>query len=231
MNKYDVHTHILPGIDDGARDLAASLALIKKLVSQGVTHIALTPHYYSSRQSKEDFLSNRNSSAKKLMPEISDKIKLTLGAEVYVTDYIFNNTTLKDVCYDGTDFMLTEFPYSADFAGKAGDTLYRLMSSFGIKPVMAHIERYDSLINDPELVEELRELGCLMQINLDSLTHFGTRRKIIKLIKNGSVDLLGTDTHSFKKGSEFNIGFDFLQKKFGNSLIEEIENNSLQLFK
>lgn len=229
MNKYDIHTHILPNIDDGAKNIDESLALLKKLSNQGVTHIALTPHYYSNKESIEDFLESRRKSYCEFIKSAPKNIKYSLGAEVYVSEYIFNNKSLEDVCYSNTDKILLEFPYSSSFTGKSRDMLFKIMSNYSVKPILAHIERYDALLNHIDLVEELVDNGCEMQINLSSLTTFSVRRKLLKMFKNGFIGHVGTDTHSFKKGSDFNTGYEILQKKFEN-IDEVLQYNSKSIF-
>ena len=111
MNLYDVHSHILPQIDDGAENVDVSVNIINTLYNQGVRHICLTPHYYTHQESMESFLSRRESSFNLLKPSLPSDIEFCLGAEVYVTDIIMNNKSLKPVCYGNSDYILLEFPY------------------------------------------------------------------------------------------------------------------------
>ncbi|HIR02964.1 MAG: CpsB/CapC family capsule biosynthesis tyrosine phosphatase [Acutalibacteraceae bacterium] len=226
MNQYDMHTHILPGIDDGAKDLQDALQLVKKLQSDGVTHIALTPHFYSDRESLSDFLTRREQAYNVLLQAPVQGVTYILASEAYITDYIFNNSSLLPLCYSGTGYLLVEFPYSIDFAARGGDMLYKLMNNYGVHPVIAHIERYYSLMKDPALISELQQMGCKMQINLGSLSFFSRRRKLLGLIKRNLVDLVGTDTHSLARGADFSTGMGIISKKLGNDYIDTIQKNS-----
>ena len=149
-----------------------------------------------------------------------------LASEAYITDYIFNNSSLLPLCYSGTGYLLVEFPYSIDFAARGGDMLYKLMNNYGVHPVIAHIERYYSLMKDPALISELQQMGCKMQINLGSLSFFSRRRKLLGLIKRNLVDLVGTDTHSLARGADFSTGMGIISKKLGNDYIDTIQKNS-----
>lgn len=226
---YDMHTHILPGIDDGAKDTETSLALIQKLKAQGVSHIALTPHYYSNRESLEDFYAKRQGAYDLLSARKIKGVELILASEAYITDFIFNNPSIDGLCYQGTRYLLTEFAYSSDFSGSAGDMLYKLVNNYNVIPVIAHIERYKHLMKHPEVLEELADAGCKMQINLSSLSSFTDGRKLLKLIKKGLVHIIGTDTHSFQRGSDYLTGFSIIDKKLGAEYCQLITNNCKML--
>lgn len=229
MDLYDMHTHILPGIDDGAKDVETSLALIKKLKEQGVGHIALTPHYYSNRESLEDFYSKRQKAYDLLCAQKIQGVELVLASEAYITDYIFNNPSIDGLCYQGTRYLLTEFAYDSDFSGAAGDMLYKLANNYNVTPVLAHIERYKFLMKHPEILAELTAAGCRMQINLSSLETFSDSRKLLKLLKKGLVHIVGTDTHSFRRGSDYLTGFSIIDKKLGPDSCRLITNNCKNL--
>lgn len=229
MRSFDMHTHILPHIDDGAKTLEDSILLVNELSSQGVTDIALTPHYYTHRESMEDFLSKRKKSFEEFSKEKFEHINFYLGAEVFFTEYIFNVDTLLPVCYNGTNYMLTEFSYKCDFGEKTLDNINRLKGKYGIIPVITHIERYDALLKNADTIEELRDLGCLMQINLKSLRKFSVKRRIFKHIKNDMIDIVGTDTHSLNRGLFYSEGMDIINKKFGSEICEQLNQNALNI--
>ncbi len=228
--RFDIHTHILPEIDDGAKSVEESVALVQKLSSQGVTHIALTSHYYSDQESLEDFLEDREVAYNKFLQVAPKNVTYTLGAEVYFSQYLLNNKSISELCYKGTNKILLEFPYNVSFTGKSEDNLYKVISTYGVSPILPHIERYDSLINDSQLVEYLIDLGCEMQINLSSLDKFSTKRKIIKLFQKGLISYVATDTHSFTRGSEYDKYYNLLLKKVPD-FENYITDNSLKLFK
>ena len=92
MELFDMHSHILPGVDDGCKTVEDSLKLINIHIKNGVKNIALTPHYYSNEISMDDFIANRQEAFETLKPFLPDGVSVCLGAEVYVSRYLFNNT-------------------------------------------------------------------------------------------------------------------------------------------
>lgn len=226
MKKYDLHTHLLPGIDDGAKSVMDSVNLITKLSAQGVTDIALTPHYYTNKQSLESFLEDRKAAISELNKAEFINVNFYIGAEVFVTDYLFNVDSLKEVCYQNTNYLLVEMPYSCDFGEKVQDKLYRLMSRYGVVPVFAHIDRYQALMKNYKLVSQLKDMGCLTQINLGSLSKFSIRKRLFKFMKRDLIDVIATDTHSQNMGLDYNTGYNLILNKFGEEYISNIQKKA-----
>jgi protein-tyrosine phosphatase len=195
----DIHSHILPGIDDGAKDIAASIALIEKMSSYGIKNFITTPHILggvypntakiikSKLQAVQDALVARN---------ITD-IKIAAAAE-YMMDAQFSAIikneeallTLKD------RFVLVEMSYF-NAPINLYDVLFQLQLK-GYTPILAHPERYHFYHTDFKSYYKLKQAGCLFQLNLLSLTnHYGKGvEKISKmLLKENMYDFIGTDTH------------------------------------
>lgn len=236
LGKFDMHTHILPEMDDGSPDAEISVKLVNILKNQGVTNIALTPHFYSHRENLESFLKRRNNSYKLLMTDsVTGKafknVKFTLASEVYMTESLFDNKDISDLCYAGTDYMLTEIPYNIPFGEDTIDNFKRIIQNYGIHPVIAHIERYPGLFKNIKTIDRLINMGCYTQINLDSLKNWRTAGRIIRLIKNDLVHVVGTDTHSFSKGLDFNSGFHIISKKAGEGFCNKICANSQKIIR
>ena len=199
----DVHSHLLSNIDDGAKNEKETAHLLKKMSSQGVTHLALTPHYYPFQMSLEDFLKKREDSYKALLSlEEAKEFTFSLGAEVYLTDGVFNNEDLSSLCYEGTSFMLTEIKQAASFTESLRYLLLRLTQDYSITPVLAHIDRYPFLFRNTRLLIRLREMGCMFQINLDAFENFFSRERALHLFNLGLLDFLGEDIHCPGKSRE-----------------------------
>lgn len=194
--KTDLHSHVLAGIDDGAPDLRTTAKILKALSAQGITHLALTPHYYPHLKDLSRFLKLREQAyeAFKTLPE-AEYFTLSLGAEVYLNDALFNYEELMPLCYEGTSFMLVELENFERFTKATERNLYRLTEDFGITPVLAHIDRYPYLVKDPDLLLTLRNMGCLFQVNLQSFEPFLSRHRLYRLATHGFVDFLGQDVH------------------------------------
>lgn len=194
--RADVHSHLLPGIDDGARDVFQTRVALRSLSESGISYLAFTPHFYASEQPLPSFLEKRELAwnAVRDFPE-TQSLHVTLGAEVYLTEEVFNWEELRSLCYTGTDLMLTELETLDHFTPTMERRLIRLSEDYGITPVLAHIDRYPFLLGDPKLLFHLRCIGCLFQVNLDSFSFFFPRRKLFRLAEDGLIDFFGQDVH------------------------------------
>ncbi len=231
---FDMHTHILPRVDDGAKNVEESLILINRLRRAGVTDICLTPHYYTHKESLADFLKRRNNAFAELSSYVSDDVHLHLGAEVYVTKYLFSNDEkLNSVCYSGTEYMLTEFPYSSTFEGESMVLINKLISNYGITPVLAHIERYPYILKHLDVIEELIDMGVVIQSNACSFTEFPLKLKLTKLLKKGYISLIGSDAHSLNRNTPdaYNVLNEHIAKKLNHCIISDINRISAKILK
>lgn len=204
MQLYDMHSHILPAFDDGAKTVEDALALIDCLRKQGVTNICLTPHYYTNERSYEDFIEKRAQAFESFRPHIPDDINIVLGTEVYVTNYLFNNDDLSGITYGKSRYVLTEYPYNSQFGSNTMQMFYRFMQNYRLIPVMPHVERYRYLIDRPDVIEEMQDMGVVIQTNISNYTEkssFFHKRRMLKLINGGYIDILGTDAHAFTHNS------------------------------
>ena len=196
----DLHCHILPGIDDGAKTVSDSIQLIQKEIEDGVDTIAVTPHYYGHKRTINEFLEQRLASYKILIRELKEhniKVNLKLGCEVYFTPTFLKNADKHKLCYEGTHYLLIEFPIQ-DYYDWIPNAIYQLELE-KIVPVIAHIERYPFIQSHPERVSELVDYGAVIQTNADSIIHILGRQRLLNWIANDFIHLVATDTHSVKK--------------------------------
>ena len=202
MELYDMHSHILPDFDDGAKNVEVSLELIEHLKKQGVRNICLTPHFYTNEMSLEEYLEKRQEKFEAFLPYIPDDINIVLGCEVYVTDYLFNNSYIHGITYGNSRYILTEFSYKSTFQESTMQKLYMLSQNHGLIPVIPHVERYSNLIDHPDKIAELKDIGAVIQTNISNYTQsspFFRNRKLLKLIDKGLIDIIGSDTHSMTR--------------------------------
>lgn len=198
----DFHTHILPGMDDGAATTAEALHILRALCRAGFTDVVLTPHYYSNREPLEAFVRRREECTAALCtaalctPTHGEELPwLYTGAEVYLTSLLFNNGDLTPLTVGGNGrFMLVELPWDEKLSAATLADLEHLVYCVGITPVLAHIERYPHIIRGKSL-PALLEIGCRLQTNLQAFTVPTYRRKLKRLAKNEQIDALGTDVH------------------------------------
>ncbi len=224
--KIDFHTHILPEIDDGARSPDMAKMMLEKLKAQGVDVVVLTPHYYSHHKPIEEFVEQQREAYRLLRSAVdSASPKLVLGAEVYFSDYLFNNRDLSMLCIDNTRTMLLELPYNKPIDDRMLDKVDRLIGEYDIVPVIAHIERYPALLRNSRLLETMQEMGCVMQINLPSLTAFGKRR-LVSLVKKGYIGAIGTDAHNLtSRPAMYREGYGFLEKNVSERVLKQLQQS------
>jgi len=198
LDFVDIHSHILPAVDDGSKSFDESLALLKRMHSYGIEKVTLTPHIM------EGVWENTTLKLKKRYHELNDylikskftAIKLHLAAE-YMLDANFNELlktkkllTIKD------DYLLIEMSYISPPINLY-ETLFAIQIA-GYKPILAHPERYAFYHNNYNEYYKLKEAGCLFQLNLLSLSnYYGKDITTIakKLLKDNLIDFVGSDTH------------------------------------
>jgi len=191
----DLHSHILPKLDDGSRSSDESLNMLTLLADQGVDLVVATPHYYAFENSPERFLERREASYMRLKQRLgADKPKVLLGAEVMYFEGIGYVEDLDKLRIEGTNLLLIEMPFD-----KWTDRCMREVISIGQRPditvVLAHVDRY--LGYQPKKVwGELASAGIRMQMNADPFLKWNTRYTALKMIKQGIVNFIGSDCHN-----------------------------------
>ncbi len=195
----DVHSHVLPNVDDGSDSVQASLLLLREEVKNGVDKVILTPHYKlgSYEVSKEKLFSAFNS-FKDEVKSANIPVELYLGQEIYVGDNFYESLSSGDVVtINGTKNILIEFNYYIEC-----DILMHAhkIVSLGYTPVIAHIERYTYF--DFSNLYDLRRIGALIQTNASSVVgKAGSKIKnlVLDAIRNNLVDFVASDIHKGRK--------------------------------
>lgn len=221
----DIHSHLLPGIDDGAKDLNNSIALIQKMHSYGIKNFITTPHvlgdiYPNSSQIIKEKL---NLVQNELVKLGVDDININAAAE-YMLDEQFSKRLFNDDILTLKDnFILVEMSYfNAPY--NLFEVLFEIQLK-GYKPILAHPERYIYYHNDINNFHKLKKAGCLFQLNLLSLTpQYGKNVQKIssKLLQENMYDFVGTDTHH---QNHLVLLKEIGKEKIKNSLIHLLENN------
>lgn len=234
-NLIETHCHILPGIDDGASNVETSLAMIERLKQQGAKAIILTPHYYSDSISLDDFLKQRDEALEILQKALpADSPKLIPAAEVYISKYLFNYKTLDKLRIANSDYVLIEHPFSSPFSQEVYDRLLNLNYEFGVKPILAHIERYTALMENESLLDDYIDMGCLTQVNISSFAEAPRyiRKKLFKYLESGRIHLIGSDCHNLKtRAPQYEKGVKEIIKKCGGEAIDILQSNAEFLIK
>jgi protein-tyrosine phosphatase len=195
----DIHSHLLPGIDDGAKDLDASIDLIKKMSSYGIKNFITTSHILGDvYPNTPEIIKNKLQTVKNelLKRNITD-IAIDAAAE-YMMDEQFSEIIEKDekLLTLKDNHVLVEMSYF-----NAPINLYEVLFQLqlkGYKPVLAHPERYNYYHTDFKSYHKLKQAGCLFQLNLLSLTDYygkGVQKTAEKILEENLYDFVGTDTH------------------------------------
>jgi protein-tyrosine phosphatase len=234
MTKIDFHSHILPGVDDGSATIAESLSLLRTLKNDGIETVVATPHLYLHRESLKAFFRKRDESALELRLAIKAEEQkgifypeIVLGAEVYFTQGL-ENLPLKDLCIEGTDYLMLELPY-ASFTTTFLNTLANFIYNCDVKLILAHIERYFDF-SEPKMVAQVLTHGLISQVNCDSIISARTRKAALKLIESGDIKLLGTDLHSIEmRPPRFAEAEHIIRKKLSNGTFENMMETAAKI--
>ncbi len=195
----DFHTHILPSIDDGAKNTGMSVALLKMEIEQGVKHLCFTPHFYPD-DFTDEFIKKRNKSFLALKEEITKQdIKnvpeMYLGAEVVLSYNTPDITDLNKLSINGTDLLLLEPPYG--FWGDwIPEIIYRITTEKNLTPIIAHADRYVDNKQAVKILNKLIDMDIIMQFNSYNLTAPKVRSLIKKIISRDKTPLIGSDAHN-----------------------------------
>ena len=198
----DIHSHILPGIDDGAKDIQMSLKLISKMNEIGFSKIIATPHTYPGIY--ENTPESIKKSYEKLKKNLPKNTNIIYASEYMIDDNLSKKIKNKQLLCLKENFVLVEMSYL-----QAPINLYEIIFELvvnGYKPVLAHPERNFFLHNNFNHYYKLKKVGCYFQANLlSTVDYYGPEvRKILdKLFKNNLIDFVGSDIHNENHISSF----------------------------
>ncbi len=211
----DIHTHIIPFVDDGCASLDNAILMLKHELSIGVSTIYCTPHYIKGKYEKSiaEIKENFNLLVKEAK-KLNLPVTLYLGQEILYTgneDIIemLNNNQL--LTMNNSQYVLIEFPFSREI-DDLGELIYSF-SCYDYKVIIAHVERYEWMTFDKVL--ELKNEGALIQVNADSLLKLTDKREykfVKKLLKYDLVDFVASDTHCFRPSNLNRINKKILKK-------------------
>lgn len=194
----DCHSHILPGMDDGSRNVEESIVLLRLLAEQGIPHAAATPHFDPCCDTPARFLARRAAAETALREEMqrhSGLPRVSIGAEVYFSPGISDWEELAELSYGGADYVLIEmppFPWNASHYRE----LEAIAEKQGLTPVIAHIDRYLGRFPARQFTRQLTELPVLVQANASFFLNPFTAPAALGLLRKGNIHLLGSDCHN-----------------------------------
>ena len=194
----DIHSHLLPGIDDGAKNIDNTIELISKMYSYGIKNFVTTPHVLGDVYPNSTELINLKLEevSKELRKRGMTDISFRAAAEYMLDEQFLERLERDDILTIKDNYILVEMSYfNAPF--NLFDVLFQIQLK-GYKPILAHPERYNFYHSNFESYYKLKKAGCVFQLNLLSLTEqYGKNVQKItqKLLKENLYDFVGTDTH------------------------------------
>lgn len=223
---FDIHCHIVPSVDDGAESREEAAELLRMEYAQGVRSIIVTPHYRAGMfESSPEQVQKQFRILKEEAGRIDRDLKIYLGSEFHVNmEMVEMLKKGRASTMAGSRYILAEFSGGAQISYMR-ERLYSLQLH-GFKPIVAHIERCEFIRKHVDSVEELVNMGVLIQINADSVLGkegFGSRRFCNKLLKSDLVHFIGSDCHgTTRRIPRIGEAYRYVLKKFGRTYAEEI---------
>ena len=198
----DIHSHLLYGVDDGAKTIEDSISILSDLKDLGYTDVILTPHYI--KDSHYDSTRSENLKRLKVLREELQNnninINVYLGNEIYIDDDIedfLNNNVISSL--NDSNFLLIELPMSGEYPNYKEIFNYLIKKNYNV--ILAHPERYMAFQKDFSKIEELSEIGVYFQCNIESIVgRYGktAKKTIKKILKAHKINFLATDIHHNK---------------------------------
>lgn len=222
----DLHTHILPGVDDGAQDIGESLKLLQMAWDDGTTDVVLTPHYRgryrrNTPQMLRESFEMLQQEAQKLLPGMKLYLGNEAGMERDLGEKIAERRVLS---LNNSDYVLLEFDYGCSRIHLLDGVMMVIYS--GYTPVLAHAERYAIFRKNKKLANEVLQAGAMIQVNADSILGkcgFGEKRCCHRLLKNRMVQFVASDGHDLQERKPM-LGdcFRYVSKRYGEDYAWEL---------
>ena len=227
----DWHSHVLPKMDDGSRNVDESLQMLELLKKQAVKTVVATPHFYANEETVDEFLSRRSKANEELCSAMGESgIRLACGAEVRYYPGIAKMEGLERLAIDGGGILLLEMPMDK-WTEYTVRELCELASTRGLTVVLAHIERYLNL-QSGGVVERLCANGLLMQSNASFFNDFITRHKAFRLLMSGNIHFIGSDCHNMKeRAPQIGRAYELIEKKLGSEYVSQMREYGYKMLK
>ncbi len=221
----DFHSHILPGIDDGSKSLRMSIAMLRRLATQGITRVVATPHFYAHQNSPEKFFARRDaaqSNLRQAMAQVSGLPEVIIGAEVCYFPGMSGTDLLPALTIGSTSYILVEMPHGPWTQGMYRE-LENIRNRHGLMPIIAHVDRYIKPLQQYGIPDRLYDMEMVVQANAGFFMDWRTRRLAVKLLENDRIHLLGSDCHNMSDRPPYLAGaMDTIRQKLGKEALLRI---------
>lgn len=226
----DLHTHILPQMDDGSPEEGISVEMLRREKAQGVGLVCGTSHYYADRWSVEEFCRRREESLDRLAKRLPAGLpRIVPAAEAAFFSGISECAGLERLCIQGTRTLMLEMPFT-EWHGFQVEEVSSLVLDRGFQVVLVHPERFCTSKGNRQKLRELEELPVYLQVNAKTLLRWRTRRLGLELLREARYPLLASDCHNLTtRPPNLAQGRDIVARKLGEGYLDAIDRNAAQL--
>ena len=208
----DIHSHLVPGVDDGSQSIEESLALLKQAEEDGITELITTPHFMKNGQFRiraSELVKRFN----ELKQAYQGSVKLHLGNELYIHPELPELLEQGDILtLAESKTILVEFPFQS-YKNEYDEILYELSLKYRI--IIAHPERYQYVQEDPNFCLQWLKEGYYLQANQSSLFKKETKKVLLPMIEHGFISFIASDAHNKYRTCTLGSAQDFISEKYG----------------
>lgn len=230
----DFHSHILPNVDDGSRSTEESLRMLRESARQGVGVMVATPHFYAERNTPEHFLKKRQYAFEQLQQAIEAANepapwpRVVRAAEVAYFTGMSSCEELPQLCVEGTNLLLLEMPFER-WSNQVMQEVYAINRQYGLRVIIAHIERY--IDGQPAgTLDEMLSQGLLIQANAGSFLYWRGRGKALRRLQERKIHLIGSDCHNMTtRAPDMAQAIALIEKKCGPEVLKMLRGNARAL--
>ena len=234
----DLHCHILPAVDDGPQTLAEALALARRLVSDGITHVVATPHHHRFTRMPRSVVLPHVTAFNEDLRKVEMPLTVFPGSEIQLTDVpsYQEEYIASELCHLGDDpaYSLLEFPWSEKRYPAGAPELIRWLRDHGTTPILAHPERHGFFRDDSERLRELIAAGAWIQVTVDSLLgNFGpeAQQNGEELLRSHPEAVLATDSHNENRCSGLSAGYAWVRERLGAGRADDLRARANQVLR
>lgn len=232
----DIHSHILPQMDDGSESVDMSIKMLKKSAEYKTDIQIFTPHFYATRHRIDSFLEKRANSYNALKESLNKNSiencpQILLGAEVAYFEGISNADSIKKLTIENTNSLLLEMPFD-QWTGKEFDDIENLVFNQNLNVIIAHLDRYLSIRKNKDKIAYLLEMPVTIQLNASSFFDWKISKKLLKLVDSQNNIVLGSDCHDMvKRPPNLNEARSKILAKLGQNALDDIDKTALEIIK
>lgn len=218
----DLHSHVLPGIDDGSRDLQMTRQMLEEMARQGVQTVVATPHFYATSDKPEAFFRRRATALEKVSELQGDLPGIIPGAEVAYFDGMSRSDVLSQLQLGTSSLVLVEMPFCR-WTKRMIREVCEINLETGLTPVLAHVNRYCSQGQLLKFQEQLLDEGVLFQCNAEAFINPFSRSWALKQVRQRNIHFLGSDAHNMTaRPPKLQQAAQIIQKKLGAETLDRL---------